>query len=142
MFLSILKWSIISLTIIYLIHHLYMFFLNTLTVPKVKDLVNKPTEQYDEIFKTLQNSSSSDMINSNGNGNGNRNRKQNKHKNNETLSDDKMTEELSSFLNELKKNPTNNNNVSNNNNMNFSNSQGNEPSHILSANDIGLYSPY
>jgi hypothetical protein len=145
MFLSILKWSIISLTIIYLIHHLYMFFLNTLTVPKVKDLVNKPTEQYDEIFKTLQNSSSSDMINSNsnsnGNGNGNRNRKQNKHKNNETLSDDKMTEELSSFLNELKKNPTNNNNISNNN-MNFSNSQGNEPSHILSANDIGLYSPY
>ena len=109
MFLSILKWSIISLTIIYLIHHLYMFFLNTLTVPKVKDLVNKPTEQYDEIFKTLQNSSSSDMINSNsngnGNGNGNRNRKQNKHKNNETLSDDKMTEELSSFLNELKKKP-------------------------------------
>lgn len=140
MFLSILKWSIISLTIIYLIHHLYMFFLNTLTVPKVKDLVNKPTEQYDEILKTLQNSGSSIVINGNGN------KKQTKHKNNETISDDKMTEELSSFLNELKKNPTNNNNISNNN-MNFSNSHsnsshGNEPSHILSANDIGLYSPY
>jgi len=86
MFLSFLKWGVISLTIIYLIHHLYMFFLNTLTVPKIKDLVNKPTEQYDEMFKLLQ-------------GKGIRTAKK------DTTNDDKMTEELSSFLNELKKKP-------------------------------------
>jgi hypothetical protein len=88
MFLSIVKWGLISLTIIYLIHHLYMFFLNTLTVPKIKDLVNKPSEQYDEMFKMLQ-------------GNGLRTAK-----NETTPKDDTiMTEELSSFLNELKKKP-------------------------------------
>jgi hypothetical protein len=46
MFFSILKWVIISLTLIFLVHHLYMFLMNTLTVPKIKDLVNKPTQQY------------------------------------------------------------------------------------------------
>ena len=53
MFFSILKWVIISLTLIFLVHHLYMFLLNTLTVPKIKDLVNKPNQQYKDIFETL-----------------------------------------------------------------------------------------
>jgi hypothetical protein len=30
-----------------------MFLLNTLTVPKIKDLVNKPNQQYKDIFETL-----------------------------------------------------------------------------------------
>ena len=30
-----------------------MFLMNTLTVPKIKDLVNKPTQQYNDIFATL-----------------------------------------------------------------------------------------
>ena len=29
-----------------------MFLLNTLTVPKIKDLVNKPNQQYKDIFET------------------------------------------------------------------------------------------
>ena len=110
MFLSILKWGAISLTIIYLIHHLYMFFLNTLTVPKIKDLVNKPSEQYDEMFKTLQGG----II-----------------KQTETATNDKMTEELSSFLNELKKNPDND-----------GNSNGTFNNKILGANEVDSYSSF
>lgn len=127
MFLSILKWVLISLTIIYLIHHLYMFFLNTLTVPKIKDLVNKPNEQYDEMFKTLQ-------------GNGTRKDISLKNKNDIEASDDKMTEELSSFLNELKKNPEQGND-SGSGNMNGS---GNHISNnnILGANEIDSYSAF
>ena len=30
-----------------------MFLMNTLTVPKIKDLVNKPNEQYKDILATL-----------------------------------------------------------------------------------------
>ena len=53
MFFSILKWIVISLTLIFLIHHLYMFLMNTLTVPKIKDLVNKPNQQYQDIYSTM-----------------------------------------------------------------------------------------
>jgi hypothetical protein len=49
-----LQWIIISLVLIMLIHYLYSFFKNTLTVPKVKDLVNKPTERYNEILETIK----------------------------------------------------------------------------------------
>ena len=31
--------------------------MNTLTVPKIKDLVNKPNEQYRDIFASMQNAS-------------------------------------------------------------------------------------
>ena len=50
------RWIIISLVLIMLIHYLYSFFKNTLTVPKVKDLVNKPTERYNEILETIKTS--------------------------------------------------------------------------------------
>jgi hypothetical protein len=131
MFLSILKWVLISLTIIYLIHHLYMFFLNTLTVPKIKDLVNKPSQQYDEMFKTLQGNSRTAK--------------------NDMTSDDKMTEELSSFLNELKKNPEQGNGSGSGSgsgigmsNMNSSGiGIGNHVSNnILGANEIDSYSAF
>lgn len=45
-----LQWTIISLILIMLVHYLYSFFINTLTVPKVRDLINKPTERYNEIL--------------------------------------------------------------------------------------------
>ena len=53
MFFSIVKWVLISLTLIFLVHHLYMFLMNTLTVPKIKDLVNKPTQQYEDLYHTM-----------------------------------------------------------------------------------------
>ena len=53
MFFALVKWVRISLTLIFLIHHLYMFLMNTLTVPKIKDLVHKPNQQYKDILDTL-----------------------------------------------------------------------------------------
>jgi hypothetical protein len=53
MFIGILQWIIISLILIALAHHIYYFLKDTLTVPKIKDLVNKPTEQYSEIKSIL-----------------------------------------------------------------------------------------
>ena len=49
-----IKWIITSLVLIILIHYLYAFFKNTLTVPKVRDLVNKPTQRYNEILATIK----------------------------------------------------------------------------------------
>lgn len=43
----------LSLCMIAVLHYLYVFFKTTLTVPKVKDLVNRPQKQYDAIFKTM-----------------------------------------------------------------------------------------
>jgi hypothetical protein len=51
-----LKTIFISLLLITLIHYLYSFFKNTLTIPKVKDLVNKPTKRYNDMFDMVQKS--------------------------------------------------------------------------------------
>ena len=130
MFLSILKWGVISLTIIYLIHHFYIFFLNTLTVPKIKDLVNKPNEQYDEMFKTLQGNT---MNNSTINNILPKNK-------NDTINEDKMNEELSSFLNELKKNTESDTMI--NDISTHMNSNNNSNNNILGANEIDSYSAF
>ena len=50
---GIIRWTIISLILIILIHHLFYFFKNTLTIPKTKDLINIPSNQYKEINATL-----------------------------------------------------------------------------------------
>uniref|UniRef100_A0A6C0EW52 Uncharacterized protein n=1 Tax=viral metagenome TaxID=1070528 RepID=A0A6C0EW52_9ZZZZ len=51
----IIKVTIFSLLLIFLIHYLYAFFKTTLTSPKLKDLVNKPQAKYNTIYKSLQN---------------------------------------------------------------------------------------
>lgn len=53
----IIQMSIVSIVFIFLVHHLLYFFKSTLTVPKVKDLVNSPSQKYQHIFDTLQKSS-------------------------------------------------------------------------------------
>jgi hypothetical protein len=52
----ILQISIISIIFIFLIHHLLCFFKTTLTIPKMKDLVNSPVRKYQDIFDTISNS--------------------------------------------------------------------------------------
>lgn len=37
-----------------------MFFKTTLTVPKIKDLVNSPNQKYQHIYDTISNNSSSE----------------------------------------------------------------------------------
>ena len=45
--------TIISIILIFLVHHLLVFFKTNLTTPKVKDLVNAPTQKYDAIFNAM-----------------------------------------------------------------------------------------
>lgn len=91
MLLFILKWAIISFILIVLIHYLYSFFKTTLTIPKVRDLVNKPTERYNEMIDTIKYKDSVKYKDKN-----NINRDDNKQ--------DNMQDELSNFLQDLKKN--------------------------------------
>jgi hypothetical protein len=57
----IIQVTAVSLCFIAVIHYLYIFFKTTLTVPKVKDLVNRPQQQYDELFKGLDPSNVNHM---------------------------------------------------------------------------------
>ncbi len=96
MFYDITLWTIISLILIMLIHHLFNFFRDTLTVPKVKDLVKQPQDSYKHI-ETLSKPSESNTtsikeINS---------IKENLSIESET---DNMKNELKNFFNELKQN--------------------------------------
>jgi len=59
MFTWIIQISIISIIFIFLVHHLLMFFKTTLTVPKIKDLVNSPTQKYQNIYDTISHKSNS-----------------------------------------------------------------------------------
>ena len=47
--------SVVSLIIIYVMHNLYSFFKDTLTVPKIKDMVKRPQQRYDTLFRELRN---------------------------------------------------------------------------------------
>lgn len=59
MLIWIIQISLISITFIFLVHHLLMFFKATLTVPKMKDLVNSPNQKYQNIYDTIVNKSHS-----------------------------------------------------------------------------------
>ena len=54
-----LQITIISIILIFLVHNLIGFFKSTLTVPKVKDLVNAPAQKYETMLNILSNSSGS-----------------------------------------------------------------------------------
>ena len=50
----IIQQTIISIILIISVHYIYIFFKNNLTIPKTKDLVNKPTEQYKQIYNSIK----------------------------------------------------------------------------------------
>ena len=56
-------WSIqiilISVILIFLIHHIIYFLKSTLTIPKIKDLVHSPLQKYEHI---IQNMSSNNTL--------------------------------------------------------------------------------
>ena len=54
MLLWIFQQIVISLVVIVLIHSIYKFLQNNLTTPKIRDLVNKPTKRYEEIYNTFK----------------------------------------------------------------------------------------
>ena len=49
----IIQISLISIIFIFLVHHILIFFKTTLTVPKIKDLVNSPNQKYQNIYDTI-----------------------------------------------------------------------------------------
>ncbi len=48
---------ILSVVVIACAHYIYVYFKNNLTVPKTKDLVKKPIEQYKEIYQSISQKS-------------------------------------------------------------------------------------
>lgn len=94
----IFQTSILSIILIFLVHYLLNFFKTALTVPKIKDLVNSPTQKYENIYNIIGNTNQvySDTTNIN-------------NLNTEMLPKDEMKNELKSFLKkQLKENETNN----------------------------------
>jgi hypothetical protein len=55
----VIQITVISVILIFLVHHLINFFKATLTVPKIKDLVNSPTQKYQNIYDTISHKSNS-----------------------------------------------------------------------------------
>ena len=56
--------SVTSLIIIFVLHNLYSFFKETLTVPKIKDMVKRPQQKYETLFRELR---STNAMNANAN---------------------------------------------------------------------------
>ena len=48
-----IKITIISITLIFLVHHLISFFTSTLTVPKIKDILTSSTQKYELIYNII-----------------------------------------------------------------------------------------
>lgn len=55
--LWVIQVSVVSLIIIFVLHNLYSFFKETLTVPKIKDMVKRPQQKYEMLFRELRNQS-------------------------------------------------------------------------------------
>ena len=57
--------TIISIVLIFLVHHLINFFKSTLTIPKIKDLVNAPTQKYQHMYSIINNANNTSNNSSN-----------------------------------------------------------------------------
>jgi predicted Holliday junction resolvase-like endonuclease len=99
MIFSLFFQIIISFIIIYIIHSLYLFFINNLTTPKIKDLVKKPQTEYDNIYKTINKENTETNVNEN-----------------------EMKEELKNYLSELS---NKNNNENKQESFSFNNNSSN-----------------
>lgn len=111
MLIWIIQTIILSFILIFLVHHLIEFFKSTLTVPKVKDLVNMPNQKYENIYSVISNNS-------------NRNNTSNNDmvveiKNNDNQHDNNdMKSQLKNFLKtQLNSNTSNNSNTFNNSSL-------------------------
>jgi hypothetical protein len=54
--LWIIQVTVMSAVFIFLVHHLIQYFKETLTIPKLKDLVDRPKEQYEKISMIIHSS--------------------------------------------------------------------------------------
>jgi len=124
----ILQITIISIVLIFLVHYLFNFFKSTLTVPKIKDLVNSPTQKYENMFNIISKNNSkphdNNTFNNDYNENNDNNFNDNNDNNNEieyTLTDllptqqtkTDMKNELKNFLKKQMNPTTETNNINN-----------------------------
>jgi hypothetical protein len=65
MILWALQSAILSVALIFLVHHLFQFFKSTLTVPKIKDLVNAPARKYEAMYNVIKSNGQSTNKNDN-----------------------------------------------------------------------------
>ncbi len=50
MFFWVVKWTIVSILLISLMHYIYIYLRDTLTIPKTRDLIKNPQKRYAEMF--------------------------------------------------------------------------------------------
>jgi hypothetical protein len=100
----IIKIILLSIILIFLVHYLINFFKSTLTVPKIKDLVNTPSQKYENMFNiiSLSNSENSNLDYNNNNNNNSNNSNSNSNQINYTEIDLLPKPDESSMKNELK----------------------------------------
>jgi hypothetical protein len=55
MFIWTLQAISVSILFIFIVHNILQFLKSTLTVPKIKDLVNSPAQKYNDMFNILNN---------------------------------------------------------------------------------------
>lgn len=90
MIFYIIKWTILYLILIFLLHNLYLFFEKNLTTTKIKDFYNFPTNEYNKINLILNNNNNN-LIQS-----------ENLFNNNINNNEIEMKSELQDFLNKIK----------------------------------------
>lgn len=54
MFLWTLQHIVLSILLIWIVHKTFRYFKSQLTVPKVKDLVNKPMTEYGNMYRSME----------------------------------------------------------------------------------------
>lgn len=62
MLLWTIRTILLSLIFIFIVHYLLLFFKATLTVPKIKDLVNVPTKKYEDMYNIISKSTDEPVI--------------------------------------------------------------------------------
>lgn len=126
----IIKVTMISLLLIFLLHYLYSFFKTTLTSPKLKDLVNKPQAKYNTIYNSLKSAGEVAGSHNLGEDNSNNINNPNNTDNSKTTN---MKDELKKYLKEL-------NIGSNNSNSNSGLPNAGVPN-AGSSDNVSVYSP-
>jgi hypothetical protein len=132
MWMWIIKVTMISLLLIFLLHYLYSFFKTTLTSPKLKDLVNKPQEKYNTIYNSLKSAGDGGVQNLGEDSN-------NPNSNSMSISNPpSMKDELKKYLKELNfsSNSSNTNTNTNTENINTVNPQNESFDSVYSPTNI------
>lgn len=132
----IIKVTMISLLLIFLLHYLYSFFKTTLTSPKLKDLVNKPQAKYNTIYNSLRSVGEVGSGSRNlGEDNSNNTNNTNNIDNSKTAN---MKDELKKYLKELNIGSNNSNTNLGVPNTGVSNVVA---SNVASNDNVSVYSP-